>query len=277
MHSSDQRTLAAMLYAYASTERLERLRRVVTQYIESLADPVRPFFFQDLQKRLEHDIAGRMFGEYRPTATDECLRAAEQSWMTWMGDAEEARYEATLKLINHYAGPIDNTLCHPQNRWDDYGFMYHYPGFLADHPARPVFRIRSDIVGETGKPPPATGVYVSVDDPQAALQFAWSGKSGCLLRPANTFNALGLDALPHVGGAGLWSDESGIFEFATRSGFKNVLRPPLEVLGTVYPEFAPSAVARAAFEQRPSSWYLVEQLDAPRLATALRWPDEAGS
>lgn len=64
-------------------------------------------------------------------------------------------------------------------------------------------------------------------------------------------------------------------EFATRSGFKSVLRTQLEMLGTVYPEFAPSAVAHAAFEQRPSRWYLVEQLDAPWSATALQWPDEA--
>lgn len=195
--------------------------------------------------------------------------------MLWMGDAEEARHEASVKLINHYAGPIDNTLCHPQNRWDDYGFMYLYPGFLAEHPARPVFRVRKDIVGETGKPPPATGVYVLVDDPHAALQFAWSGKNGCLLRAANTFNALGMAALRHVGRAGLWVDEFGMVEFATRSVFKSVLRPHLEVLGTLYPEFAPSLVARAAFEQRPSRWYLVEQVDAPWIATALRWADEA--
>ena len=147
-----------MLYTYASTARLERLYRVVTQSNESLVDPARSFFFQNLQRHLKHDIARRAFGEYRPTATDECLRGAEQSSMLWMGDAEEARHVVAVKLINHYAGPIDNTLCHPQNRWDDYGFMYLYPGFLAEHPVRPVFRVRKDIVGETGKPPPATGV-----------------------------------------------------------------------------------------------------------------------
>jgi len=52
-----------------------------------------------------------------------------------------------------------------------------------------------------------------------------------------------------------------MFEFATQSEYKNVLSSQLEVLGEVYPEFAPSTVAGAAFAQRPSTWYLVEQMD----------------
>jgi len=280
-----------MLYSYASTDRLKLLHAIVTKFIDGLVDPLLDLakaqgrdqlvadqrwgdrdtssnwannawpFLKDLQKSLAGDIARRSFGEYRPTDTDQCLRGAEQYSMLWASDVEEERYKGAVKLINYYAGPIDSTLYHPYNRWDDYTFMYHYPEFLAENPARPVFRVRSDIVGETGRLPPETGVYVSADDPHAALQFAWTGIHGCELRPANTLNTLGLAALRWVGRANLWRDEAKMFEFATQSEYKNVLSSQLEVLGEVYPEFAPSTVAGAAFAQRPSTWYLVEQMD----------------
>lgn len=291
-----------MLYSYASTDRLRQLHTVVTQLIDRVVDPLLELakqqgrdqilddtrwgdrdtsanwannawpFLKDLQKNLASDIALRSYGEYRETATDDCLRAAEQFSMMWASDAEEERYQAAIKLINHYAGPIDNTLYrHPHNRWDDYSFMYHYPGFLAENPTRPVFRVRTDIVGETGKLPPQAGVYVSIDDPHAALQFAWPGANGCPLRQASTFNALGLAALRRVGRDGLWLDETKMYEFATKSEYASELRPQLEVLGTTYPDLAPSVVARAAFEHKQSRWYFVEQLDEPPVAIVLNW------
>jgi hypothetical protein len=298
-----QAAQAAMLYHYASIERLRQLHLIITQLINGIVDPLLDLaklqgrdrrlvderwgnrdtsenwannawpFLKDLQKGLACNIALRSQGEYRETGTDHYLRGADQFSMMWASDEEEARFEAAVNLISRYAGLIDNTLAHPQNRWDDYVLMYHFADFVSENPTRPIFKVRTEIVSETGEIPPRAGVYVSADDPFAALQFAWPGRKGCPLRYANTFNPLGLAALSQVGRSRLWVDEARMFDFATRSEFANELRPQLEVLGTVYPTFAPSVVARAAFEQKPSKWYFVEQLDEPWVATKLEWND----
>lgn len=293
---------AAMLYHYASTESLRQLHALVTQLIEGVVDPILELakrqgrdtimtdprwgqrntsenwaggawpFLKDLQAGLAKDIAMRSFEQYRQTPTDECLRGAEQFSMQWATEAEEQRYQDAVRLINELAGPIDNTLeNYGPGRWSDYGFMSRYPAFAKQNLMIPSFRIRSDIVCESGKPAPRTGVYISANDPLASLQFAWAGPHPCVLRNAATFNEIGRAALAHVGRANLWIDFPAMFDFVTRGPFSRLLAPSLTIYGTTYPTFAPSIVAKSAFEHVPSTWYFVEVAEEMAVSSALSW------
>ncbi|MEH6435929.1 hypothetical protein [Massilia sp. DD77] len=278
-----------MLYHYASTDALRELHSAVTKLIEGVVDPLLELsrlqgrddvlrnprwgerdtseswsrnawpFLKDLQQSVAKDIGLRSFNQYRRTSTDECLRGADQYSMLWTSDDEEARYQAAVNLISRIAGPIDDTLDdHESGRWSDSAFMFYHRDFCALHPTRHLYRVRRDIYADSGELPPRTGVYVSADDPHASLQFAWINGRGCKLRLAKTFNEIGLAALDYVGRSNLWTDVEKMYEFATLPSFAELFRNRVEVNGVTYPEFAPGAVSRSAYVQKPSKWYFVE-------------------
>lgn len=293
-----------MLYHYASTDSLRRLHAAVTGMIDGVVNPLLELakrqnrdavmtsdrwgerdtsgtwannawpFLKDLQRSLAKDIALRAFDQYKLTATNENLRAAEQYSMLWASDEEEERYQAAVKLINHLAHPIDSTLYdREESRWSDFAFMSDYPSYHLEQPLRPTFRIRTDISGRTGEVAPRTGVYISADDQHAALQFAWEGKTGCKLRLATTFNDLGLAALHYVGRPGLWTDTLKMFEFASQPQYWGIFRDKLSINGKIYGDLAPSVVAQSAFEAKPSIWHFVEQVDGEDVDSGLVWED----
>jgi hypothetical protein len=118
--------------------------------------------------------------------------------------------------------------------------------------------VRTDVTAESSKAPPRTGVYVSSDDPNAALQFAWTGGGGGKLRPASTFNEIGLDALQQVGRKDLWFDGSKMFAFVQSQKYASFFAGKMIIPGKPDPYLAPSLVARSAFTDIPSNWYFVE-------------------
>lgn len=107
-------------------------------------------------------------------------------------------------------------------------------------------RVHADIVGETGSRPPKTGVYVSRDDPHAAVQFVWTGANGVTLRNANTFNDIGCAALNYVGPNELWFNTNKMFDFAT-SQYEALFHDSVFVDRLPRPDLAPSAIARGLF------------------------------
>lgn len=278
-----------MLYEYASLDYLKKLHLVVTQLIDGVVDPLLTVaasqqrdalltnpqwgtrdtsdnwannawpFLKDLQASLSKDIAMRAFDKYKLTATDDKLRGAEQFSTLWLTPEEEREYQAAVALVNAFASRIDNTF-DPQvrPRWNDYNFAYNFGGFQNEKPRIPKFRILPDLTGETGKLPPRTGVYMAVDDPNAALQFAAAGNDGIKLREASTFNDIGLDALKTVGREHLWFDQDRMFDFATKSRHAPLFVKWLTVSGTQKPKLAPSAVAAQAFTTVPAKWVFVE-------------------
>ena len=297
-----------MLYQFASTEYLKNLHTVVTALIDGLVDPLLELaklqgrdsvvansrwgdrdtsenwannawpHLKDLQQYMARDIARRAFGEYRETAVDECLRAAEHFSMLWATDEEEERYRAAVTLINHHAGRIDSTLATRFNEWNDFGFMVEYPAFRREHSLIPVVRIRPDISGATGQVAPQTGVYVCIDDPHATLQFAWAGPHGCRLRKLNTFNSLGLAALAYVGRAGLWTNDQKMYEFVKQPSLIGQFQDDISICGTEYPDLAASAVARSAFEEGPpSTWHFVEIVPNEIHSSQIDWNEGSAS
>jgi hypothetical protein len=212
-----------------------------------------------LQASLAKDIAMRAFGKYEITAVNECLRGADQFSMQWATEEEEKQYVQAIALINWYSSRIDKTMF-PQRvpRWNDFRFASVFGSFKASSPRIPKFHIRTDLVGQTGKMPPRTGVYVAADDNHAALQFAATGPGGIELREASTFNALGHEALTALGRDNLWFNEEKMLEFASQPKHIQLFRSSMEVDGQLLASLAPSAVAVHSFTTHPSKWYFVE-------------------
>ena len=298
-----QEIQAGMLYKFSSTEYLKELHRLVTRLIDGVVDPLLETaklqgrdslvaspqwgerdtsqnwannawpYLKDLQQHVAGDIAARGFGRYHKTAVNECLRGAEQSSMLWATEEEEDRYRAAVQLINNHASRIDQTLSQREyGGWDDFDLMQTYPAFRAESPSIPAFRVRTDIVAKSGSAPPQTGVYVSADDPHAALQFAWTGPDGCRLQNAISFNEIGLKALKEVGRERLWVDDEEMYRFATRPDIAEEIDESTMESVHEFHDLAASAVAEIAFEARPSSWYFVEIIPGQVKSTVLEWP-----
>lgn len=219
-------------------------------------------YLKDLQISLAKNIVQRESGIYRMTAVNEKLYAIQQFSQDWMTPAEEEIFERATQQISDWASPLDETMANfIASSWNDFGLAYHYPDFAERFAVVPKFHIRTEIIVPTGVIPEKTGIYVSKDDPHAALQFAWSGKEGLKLREARTFNQLGLDALAAVGRKDLWFNDQKMFDFATTSKYAKLLHDDVIWDDGPHPNLAPSAVARKAFTKRPSEWYLVEPIE----------------
>ncbi len=289
--STWQKKQAAMLYHYASLDYLKELQQLVNQAVDGVVDPLLDLakaqqrdpllidsrwgtrdtsenwsnyawpFLKDFQASIAKQIANRAFEKYSISRNNECMRGIHEFSMQWATPEEEERVEAVLRVISSHANKIDNTLDDYHNsRWSDFGFAYEYTAFSQQFPRIPKFRIRTDVQAESGKVPVRTGVYVSQDDPHAALQFAWIGGGGGALRPSKTFNEIGLDALHTVGRKDLWFNDQKMYVFAGQNKYKDLLHKELIIGSEPAPQLAASAVAREAFTNRPCKWYFVEML-----------------
>jgi hypothetical protein len=219
-------------------------------------------FLKNLQASLARDISERPHGKFKKTAVYEYFRGMDQFSLGWMTPDEEDAFDVARKNISNWAASLDLTMSDwTSNDWDDYGFAWDYPAFASRFDKIPRFRIRTDIVYPTGAIPEQTGIYISKDDPHAALQFAWSGKEGRKLRKATTFNDLGLAALAAVGREDLWFNDEKMFEFTTSPPYAELFREDVIWSDGPHPTLATSAVARRAFTKRDSDWYLVEPVE----------------
>jgi hypothetical protein len=287
-----QRKQASMLYHFASLDCLKGLHRMVSDAIDGYVEPllflakqqgrdsvlVDPQwgtrntvanwsnnawpFLRDFQASLAKDIAVRAFECYSVTGVNDCFRAIAEYSTQWATVEEEKTFESIVRVISDYASNIDATLNDYHNsRWTDDGFHAAYQKFALAHPKIPRFRVRTDVTGVSGRTPIRTGVYVSQDDPNAGLQFAWTGGGGGRLRPAKTFNEIGLAALGRIGRDDLWSDDEKMFQFATTSEWSELFQPTVYMLGQEHRDFASIAIANEAFVDLPCKWYFVEVIE----------------
>ncbi len=281
-----------MLYHFASIDYLITLHRMVSQLIDGVVDPLLDLakaqnrdsvmvdprwgtrntsenwannawpFLKDFQASLAKDIAGRAFERYKVTGATQCLRGIQEYSMLWATPEEEQRFTEVLQTIGRYAAKIDDTLDdYHSSRWDDSAFAYHYHDFAAQFPKIPKLRIRADVQAETGKTLTRTGVYIAQDDRHAALQFGWTGNGGGKLRPSETFNELGLDALTTVGRQDLWFNEQKMFAFATSKKYAALFKDDIYFNDQPRPSWAPGAVSGRSFTKRPCKWYYVELIN----------------
>lgn len=287
-----QKKQAAMLYFFSSLDYLKGLHKMVSALMEGFVDPLLVVamtqnrdsvmkdprwgirntvenwsnnawpFLKDFQTSLAKDIAGRAVERYQITAANECLRGVTEFSMLWATEDEEQKFNEIVKAISEYASDIDDTLNdYFDSRWTDSTFAYTYRKFAVCHKQIPKFRIRRDIVGESGKTPSRTGVYIAQDDPNASLQFAWTGNGGGKLRPAQTFNEIGLAALKEIGRNELWFDDEKMFQFAMRSPHVELFRPTIYMQGEEHRDFAALALSQNVFLQRSCKWFFVEVIN----------------
>lgn len=287
-----QKKQAALLYFFASDEYLKGLHervRELQRFVDELLDKSREegrdrflrssrwgdrdtsenwsnhgwSFLADFGMSVARHLADRASEIYHVTGTYQCGRGMAEFSMQWTSPAEEEQFEAMFASISEYAGYIDDTMEKGQvdGRWDDFGLALAWQEHASKFPRLPKFRIREDIKCEHGKIPPKTGVYISSEYPDGALQFAWNGNEYGKLLECSIFNDLGRKALATVGRSKLWLDEEAMLEFVQ----KNANAPEL-IEDPFYSEsftrdLAPSLVGLNAFTSAPSRWCYVELLE----------------
>lgn len=220
-------------------------------------------FLRDFGISTRRAMADRHSQIYHITGANQCARGMAESSMQWTTVEEQQTFDQMLESVADYAGYIDSTMdrSHRAGRWDDFDFTVTWALHSAHFINFPKFRIREDIVGDTGKIPPKTGVYLSTDHPDGSLQFAWNGDEYGILRECSIFNSLGKDALATVGRSKLWVDGNAMLGFVQQNLNSPDLLADWYFAESHTPVLAPSLVARNSFTSAPSKWCYVELVE----------------
>lgn len=183
--------------------------------------------------------------------------------MQWTLPAEEEQFDAMFTDITKYASYIDNTMEKGQvdGRWRDFGLTLAWQEHASRFLKLPKLRICENITCKTGEIPPKTGVYVSSEYPDGALQFAWNGNEYGEVLECSIFNDLGQKALTTVGRQKLWLDKEAMLAFVQKNANAQELKEDSFYSEAFIPDLAPSLVARNAFTSAPSKWCYVELLE----------------
>lgn len=217
-------------------------------------------FLADLQRSITQSIADRRSNIYHKTSVYQCARGIGELSMQWTLPEEQDKFDKMFEELSTYSGYIDETMDRTTlaTRWDDFGLTMAWQSHAAQFQAFPKLAVFQDISANSGHLPPKTGVYVSLDDPDATLQFAWTGSSAGRLLNATTFNATGKAALAATGRTRLWVDGAAMLRFVLqKSSNRELVNDPF-FEDSQNPELAPSLVARNAFTSRPSRWCYIE-------------------
>jgi hypothetical protein len=282
-----QKRQAALLYHFASIDRLKELKKVLDDFVngvdinldaaksqgrdELIANPqwgVRDTAanfstygfpaLKDFQKTTSKQVAQRVNEYYEFTGYNQCGRLLGELSMGWSTPDEEEHFNAGMKVIGKQANWIDTTM---QHAFSDDIFSVAWDEHSHNFPKLPKFRVRTDVQGESGKMPVRTGVYVSQDDPYGSLQFAWTGNSDGRLFDCSTFNDLGLLALHTVGRDALWTDDPRLLAIAKLPKYIEAFK---ELDWFKEPDFlnditrAMPFISGAGITSRPCKWYFVE-------------------
>ena len=244
-----QKKQATLLYHYASLEYLKPLQGMVNNVIKGIditlqqaSDEGRDHLrisidgesgmrdtsanwstyafpaLLDLQRSVARQISNIAFEVYGITGVNICQRTIHELSMLWATPDEEDRFEKQMEALARYAYPIDYIMSRaPQ--WDDDVFNDYWQKTKANFPRIPLFRLREDVLGESDKKPPRTGVYAPIDDPYGALQFAWTGDNYGELCDCTTLNQIGLDVVRAVGHEKLWNDSTQLMAYLLNSRY----------------------------------------------------------
>lgn len=217
-------------------------------------------FLGDFQRSIANNIADRRSDKYHRTGAYQCSRGISESSVQWMAPEEQVQFDRMFEELSEYALYIDETMDRTgvATRWDDFGLTMAWQRHTDQFPVLPKLRALTDIAAASGQLPPKTGVYVSMDDPDATPQFAWTGSPEGRLLDATSFNETGKAALAAVGRTKLWVDGDAMLRFV----LQNLSNPDLT--GDPFfdesktPDLAPSLVAQNAFAEHASRWCYVE-------------------
>ena len=220
-------------------------------------------FLADFQKSLARDISNRAFQIYARTGRTQCERGLAEYSTLWLAPDEQMRFDSMLAELSRRCVYLDDTAykAFPQSRWDDFGFAVVWKELEHEFQRIPKFELRPEITCSSGSKPPRTGVYLPINDPHGAAQFAWTGDDYGKLLPCQTFNELGVDAINQVGRDRLWLDDQAMFNYATQRKHNGRFDRSLTSGGIMISKLAPSSVAREAFVSIPREWCLVELIE----------------
>lgn len=219
-------------------------------------------FLADFQLSTAQAIADLPSEIYHTTGANQCIRGISEFSMQWATANEEEMFDQILSQVSAYSKNIDYTM---QKRfgvswWDDFCLTKAWLDYSKNFQSIPKFRMLLDITSNTGERPPRTGVYVSIDDPHASLQFAWNGAPGGELIPASTFNDLGLAALSSIGRKRLWTDDMAMRDFVCTNLSNPAFASDPSFEGVPKPSLAAGLVASNAFTSRTTRWCFVEPI-----------------
>lgn len=281
---------AALLYHFASLDYLKGLKKLLDDFVNGvditlerasqdgrdqvIANPrwgVRDTAanfgsygfpaLRDFQKSTNKDIALRANEFYTFTGYNQCSRLLGELSLAWTTPEEEARFEAGMNTIGHYATSIDATM---ERSWSDGSLASMWEEHGSKFSRLPKFCVRTDVEAESGRLPVRTGVYVPQDDPYGTLQFGWIGnRDGCLV-DCKTFNDLGLQAVQLVGRDQLWRNDPRLLQIAKQPQYLGAFKQ-LDWFNE--PGFLNDATRATAFiaaegvRTRPCKWYFVELID----------------
>lgn len=286
-----QKKQATLLYHYASLEYLKPLHGMVNDVIKGIditlqlaSDEGRDHLvlgelgweardtsanwstygfpaLLDLQKSVARQIAHIAFEAYGITGVNNCSRTLRELSMMWSTPGEEDRFEKQMEALGSYAAPINTTLSRAPG-WSDVLFYVYWEEIKADFPHIPQFRLRQDVLGESDKKPPRTGVYAPIGDPYGSLQFAWTGDNYGELCDCTTFNQMGLDAVHAVGIENLWNNSPELLSFLMQSSYRDAYEKECHKCNfdPADPESATAYLSGDAFVDLPRKWVYVEML-----------------
>ena len=280
---------ATLLYHYASLEYLKPLHGMVSAVIKGIditlqlaSDEGRDRFLVnerwgardtsanwstyafpallDLQKSVAEDISHRAFEVYNSTEVYDCWRGMGERSMSWATLDEEEQFEKQMTALSRYADPIDITMSRPPT-WTADSLYNEWQERKAQFSKIPLFRARPDVIGETGKTPPRTGVYAPLGEPYGALQFAWCGNKWGQLDDARVFNEFGNKAFQAFGWPAMLRDSQALADFVNEKSNRQYFD---EYEGSDLPATAESSSgflnARTAFTKSACKWIFIEML-----------------
>jgi hypothetical protein len=314
-----QKRQATLLYHFASMEYLKGLKKLLDDFVKGVdltldgaggrdellvsqrwgvRDTAANFgtygfaALKDFQKSVVRQIAEVSSEYYHATGSNQCQRLIGELSMGWSTPEEQERFEEGMALIAKYADRLDTTMEHA---WTDGMFPDVWEEFAHLFKQIPKFRVRTDVVAESGKMPVRTGVYVPQDDPYGSLQFAWTGNSDGRLFDCSTFNDLCMQAINTVGRDKLWAHDPRLLSLVKQPQYFAAFKARNPFRYITEQEYLNDAGNARGFIyangliSRPCKWYYVEvvngefedaaeldALDAVAAPQPLRLRTEAG-
>lgn len=221
---------------------------------------------EDFKLQVTTALAQRAFENYEGTGANSCAHMIEDHSSLWMTEQEEADFMKQHEAIQSYAYWYDYIVrddygnraydsCDLASQWKDKSVLFK---------RIPKFKVRTDVeaVSDAGAPP-RTGVYVPQDDPNACLQFGWTGSKYGQLYSASTLNALGVQALSAVGANDLWYNVEKTGAFAKEACLRKQITDfgNFDAESMTDLETATLVFRRNSLTARPCKWYYVEVIE----------------
>lgn len=218
---------------------------------------------QDFQKSLVRQQAELAKEYYHATGYIQCSRMLSEMGMGWTTPDEAEDFKTGMDVIGCYADGIDSTM---QHVWRDDMFLNVWKKYAAEFPQLPKFRVRTDVVGESGKLPNRTGVSVPQDAPYGSLQFGWIGNKDGRLFDCATFNALGLEAVQLVDRDALWGNDPRLLALVKQpryfTDFKARKRKRIDEKQYLNDtEYASIFVSTDGIVNRLCKWYFIKLIE----------------